>query len=95
MAKSALQEALSHVPAGLFIKTVQPYATPPAALCGSGPLLAGLLFSRHSTCMTNLEGLIARQPEVIFVSPFQRGEIGPDLFRGLSAGWTICADVTD
>jgi bifunctional non-homologous end joining protein LigD len=25
--------------------------------------------------------LIARRPEGIFVNPFERGEIGPDLFR--------------
>jgi bifunctional non-homologous end joining protein LigD len=27
------------------------------------------------------EGLLARRPEGIFVNPFERGEIGPDLFR--------------
>src|ERR1700756_4893743 len=29
---------------------------------------------------TNLERLLARRPEGIFVNPFERGEIGPDLF---------------
>jgi bifunctional non-homologous end joining protein LigD len=30
---------------------------------------------------TNLPRLLARRPEGIFVSEFERGEIGPDLFR--------------
>ena len=30
---------------------------------------------------TNLERLLARRPERIFVNPFERGEIGPELFR--------------
>src|SRR4051812_27717328 len=30
---------------------------------------------------TKLERLLARRPEGIFVSPFERGEIGPDLFQ--------------
>jgi bifunctional non-homologous end joining protein LigD len=30
---------------------------------------------------TNLEGLLARRPEGIFVNPFERGEIGPELFQ--------------
>jgi ATP-dependent DNA ligase len=30
---------------------------------------------------TNLQRLLARRPDGIFVSPFERGEIGPDLFR--------------
>jgi bifunctional non-homologous end joining protein LigD len=30
---------------------------------------------------TNLERLLARRPAVVFVNPFERGEIGPDLFR--------------
>jgi ATP-dependent DNA ligase len=30
---------------------------------------------------TRLERLLARRPEGIFVNPFERGEIGPDLFR--------------
>jgi hypothetical protein len=30
---------------------------------------------------TNLVRLLARRPEGIFVSEFERGEIGPDLFR--------------
>ena len=29
----------------------------------------------------NLARLLARRPEGIFVNPFERGEIGPDLFR--------------
>jgi ATP-dependent DNA ligase len=30
---------------------------------------------------TSLDRLPARRPEGIFVNPFERGEIGPDLFR--------------
>ena len=30
---------------------------------------------------TNLARLLARRPEGIFISEFERGEIGPDLFR--------------
>jgi len=30
---------------------------------------------------TNLERLPARRPEGVFVNPFERGELGPDLFR--------------
>jgi hypothetical protein len=30
---------------------------------------------------TNLDRLSARRPEEIFVAPFERGKIGPDLFR--------------
>ena len=30
---------------------------------------------------TNLERLLAHRPEGIFVNPFERDEIGPDLFR--------------
>jgi bifunctional non-homologous end joining protein LigD len=30
---------------------------------------------------TTLERLLARRPEGIFLKPFERGEIGPDLFR--------------
>jgi bifunctional non-homologous end joining protein LigD len=29
----------------------------------------------------NLDQLLARRPEGLFVNPFERGEIGPDLFR--------------
>jgi bifunctional non-homologous end joining protein LigD len=29
----------------------------------------------------NLERLLARRPEGVFVNPFERGEIGPDLFQ--------------
>jgi len=40
----------------------------------------------HSTAQqaefkANLERLLARRPEGIFVNPFEQGEIGPDLFR--------------
>jgi bifunctional non-homologous end joining protein LigD len=30
---------------------------------------------------TSLQRLLARRPEGIFVNPFERGEISPDLFR--------------
>jgi bifunctional non-homologous end joining protein LigD len=30
---------------------------------------------------TNLERLLARRPEGVFVNPFERGELGPELFR--------------
>jgi ATP-dependent DNA ligase len=30
---------------------------------------------------SNLERLLAGRPEGVFVNPFERGEIGPDLFR--------------
>ena len=30
---------------------------------------------------TNLDHLLARRPDGIFVAPFEQGEIGPDLFR--------------
>jgi ATP-dependent DNA ligase len=30
---------------------------------------------------TNLDRLLARRPDGIFVAPFEQGEIGPDLFR--------------
>ncbi len=30
---------------------------------------------------TNLARLLARRPDGIFVAPFERGEIGPELFR--------------
>lgn len=29
----------------------------------------------------NLERLLARRPEGVFVNPFERGELGPDLFE--------------
>jgi bifunctional non-homologous end joining protein LigD len=32
---------------------------------------------------TSLERLLARRPEGIFVNPFERGEIGPDLYRAV------------
>jgi bifunctional non-homologous end joining protein LigD len=31
----------------------------------------------------NLERLLARRPEGIFINPFERGEIGPDLFQAV------------
>jgi bifunctional non-homologous end joining protein LigD len=34
----------------------------------------------------SLDRLLVRGPEGIFVNPFDRGEIGPDLFRP-HAGW--------
>ena len=33
---------------------------------------------------TNLARLLAHRPEGIFISEFERGEIGPDLFRAAS-----------
>jgi bifunctional non-homologous end joining protein LigD len=37
---------------------------------------------------TNLERLLARRPEGIFVNPSERGAIGPDLFRAAyKMGW--------
>jgi len=30
---------------------------------------------------TSLQRLLARRPEGIFVNPYERGEIGPELFR--------------
>jgi len=35
----------------------------------------------HHLRKASLERLLARRPEGIFVNPFERGEIGPDLFR--------------
>jgi bifunctional non-homologous end joining protein LigD len=32
---------------------------------------------------TSLQRLLARRPEGIFVNPFERGEIGPELFRAM------------
>lgn len=29
----------------------------------------------------NLARLLARRPEGVFINPFERGELGPDLFR--------------
>jgi bifunctional non-homologous end joining protein LigD len=34
-----------------------------------------------TACGSSLERLLVRRPEGIFVNPFERGEIGPDLFR--------------
>ncbi|UWU69473.1 RNA ligase family protein [Bradyrhizobium sp. NC92] len=37
---------------------------------------------------TNLERLLARRPEGVFINPFERGELGPDLFRAAcKLGW--------
>lgn len=30
---------------------------------------------------SNLARLLARRPEGVFINPFERGELGPDLFR--------------
>jgi hypothetical protein len=45
-----------------------------------------------STRKTNLDRLLARRPDGIFVAPFEQGEIGPDLFRAgiaraIALGW--------
>jgi bifunctional non-homologous end joining protein LigD len=32
---------------------------------------------------TNLQRLLARRPDGIFLSDFEQGEIGPDLFRAV------------
>jgi hypothetical protein len=34
---------------------------------------------------TNLQRLLARRPEGVFIDPIEHGEIGPDLFRAASA----------
>jgi bifunctional non-homologous end joining protein LigD len=47
-------------------------------LAESGDDLRNLPLSMRKT---NLERLLARRPEGIFVNPFERGEMGPDLFR--------------
>jgi bifunctional non-homologous end joining protein LigD len=44
----------------------------------NGEDLRGLPLSMRKT---NLARLLARRPDGIFVAPFERGEIGPDLFR--------------
>ncbi|SDJ07528.1 ATP dependent DNA ligase domain-containing protein [Bradyrhizobium sp. Rc2d] len=36
----------------------------------------------------NLQQLLARRPDGISVAPFERGEIGPDLFRAVAMGQT-------
>ena len=36
---------------------------------------------RLSMRKAHLERLLARRPDGIFISPFEQGEIGPDLFR--------------
>jgi hypothetical protein len=40
--------------------------------------VVGRTARRHPS---SLERLLARRPEGIFVNPFERGKIGPDLFR--------------
>jgi hypothetical protein len=64
-----------------------------ATRCIPGGITTKFNFARsmswHSTATiygncryrTNLERLLARRPEGIFINPFERGEIGPDLFR--------------
>lgn len=47
-------------------------------LAMDGDDLPGLPLSMRKA---NLERLLARRPEGIFINPFERGEIGPDLFR--------------
>jgi len=49
-----------------------------SGLALDGEDLRGLPLSLRKT---NLERLLARRPDGIFVAPFERGEIGPDLFR--------------
>jgi bifunctional non-homologous end joining protein LigD len=55
---------------------MQLYAFDILALDGDD--LRGLPLSMRKT---NLERLLARRPDGIFVAPFEQGEIGPDLFR--------------
>lgn len=55
---------------------VQFYAFDIMALDGDD--LRGLPLSLRKT---NLDRLLARRPDGIFVAPFEQGEIGPDLFR--------------
>jgi len=55
---------------------VQLYAFDVLALDGED--LRNLPFSMRKT---NLERLLARRPDGIFVAPVEQGEIGPDLFR--------------
>jgi ATP-dependent DNA ligase len=47
-------------------------------LAGDGDDYRGLPLSMRKT---NLERLLARRPEGIFIAPFEQGEIGPDLYR--------------
>src|SRR6202012_784655 len=47
-------------------------------LAGDGDDLRQLPLSMRKA---NLQRLLARRPEGIFVAPFEIGEIGPDLFR--------------
>jgi bifunctional non-homologous end joining protein LigD len=55
---------------------VQLYAFDVLALDGDD--LRGLPLSMRKT---NLDRLLARRPDGIFVAPFEQGEIGPELFR--------------
>jgi bifunctional non-homologous end joining protein LigD len=47
-------------------------------LAGDGEDLRKLPLSMRKA---NLQRLLARRPEGIFIAPFEQGEIGPDLFR--------------
>jgi len=47
-------------------------------LAGDGEDMRALPLSMRKA---NLERLLARRPEGIFVARFEQGEIGPDLFR--------------
>jgi ATP-dependent DNA ligase len=47
-------------------------------LAGDGDDMRALPLSMRKA---NLERLLARRPEGIFVAPYEQGEIGPDLFR--------------
>jgi hypothetical protein len=44
------------------------------------PRAAITFASSRSRCEDELERLLARRPEGIFINPFERGEMGPDLF---------------
>ena len=43
-------------------------------------LMARVCVGCRYRCATNLARLLARRPDGIFVSAFEQGEIGPDLF---------------
>jgi len=61
---------------GKFNDEVQLYAFD--ALVADGKDLRKLPLSLRKT---NLDRLLARRPDGIFIAPFEQGEIGPDLFR--------------
>src|SRR6201995_4200333 len=61
---------------GKFNDEVQFYAFD--MLAGDGDDLRKLPLSMRKA---NLQRLLARRPEGIFVAPFEQGEIGPELFR--------------